>query len=257
MFSLPLALAALLLQQPETMSLLKEPLYPPPVSNAERTRLESEAAEARGELAKDPKNADALVRLARAQRGLGRIGDGLETLTRALEADTDTPAIRLERGRGFILIRTFELAQKELRKAVEALPEAHCDIGFTLYLLADYRQAHDEYGKCKQPDVFGYLAARRAGVETGPVPAAPEADVHGSAIRLPGSLTSKVPKGDAPLYATYTNAVDDLIKGDKKAARELLQPVMEKQQDRWMEPIYIAAEADYARIAPPKRKKKK
>ena len=39
MLALPLALAALLLQQPETMSLLKEPLYPPPVPRGERARL--------------------------------------------------------------------------------------------------------------------------------------------------------------------------------------------------------------------------
>jgi tetratricopeptide (TPR) repeat protein len=257
MLLLPLALAALLTQQPETMSLLKEPLYPPPVQRAERARLEGDAAQARSELAKDPANAVAIVRLARAQRALGHVGDALETLTRALEGKADTPAIHLERGRDFIVIRKFELAQKELRKAVETVPEAHCDIGFTLYLLADYTQAHDEYGKCRQPDVFGYFAARRAGVEAGPPPAAPEADTRDTAIKLPGSLTAQTPKGDASIYATYSSAVERLLQGDKKAARELLQPVLEKQQDRWMEPMYIAAEADCARIAPPKKKKRK
>jgi tetratricopeptide (TPR) repeat protein len=254
---LPIALAGLLAQQPETMSLLKEPLYPPPVPRDERTRLEDEAAQARRQLAQEPGNAEAIVRLARAQRGLGHVGDSLETLTRALEGAADTPAIHLERGRGFIVIRKFELAQKELRKAVEKLPDAHCDIAFTMYLLADYKQAHDEYGTCSQPDVFGYLAARRAGVDGGPAPAPPEAGTGDRPIRLPGSLTSKTPKGEAPIYTTYASAVERLLSGDKNGARELLRPVLEKQEERWMEPIYIAAEADYARIAPPKRKKKK
>src|SRR5436190_19513749 len=238
------------------MSLLKEPLYAPPLPRAERARLEDDAAQARSELAADAANGDAVVRLARAQRALGHVGDALETLTRALEAKTDTPAIHVERGRDFIVIRKFELAQKELRKAVETVPEAHCDIGFTLYLLDDYKQAHDEYGKCKQPGVFGYFAARRAGVEAGAAPPLPDADARDTAIKLPGSLTAQTPKGDASIYATYSSAVERLLREDKKAAHELLKPVLEKQQDRWMEPIYIAAEADYARIAPPKRKKK-
>lgn len=253
-----LALAlAIVAQQPETMSLLKEPLYPPPVPRAERARLEDETAQARAELAKAPRNGDAVVRLARAQRALGKVGDGLETLTRALEAKIDTPAIRLERGRDFIVIRKFELAQKELRKAVDALPEAQCDVAFTMYLLGDYKEAHAEYGKCGQPDLFGYLAARRAGVDAGPAPPLPRDTAQEAPIKLPGSLTSKAPKGAAPLYATYANAVDRLLNGDKKSARELLLPVLEKQQERWMEPIYIAAEADYARIAVPKRRKSK
>ena len=254
---LAIALAAVLAQQPETMSLLKEPLYPPPLPRAERARLEDEAAQARSELAKRPTDPDAVVRLARAQRSLGHVGDALETLTRALEAKADTPAIRMERGRGFIAIRKFELAQKELRKAADTLPEAHCDLGFATYLLADYKQAHEDYGKCKQPDVFVYFAARRAGAEAGPLPTPPDTGTQDAPIKLPGSLTSKTPKGDAPLYATYANAVESLLKGDKQSARELLLPVLEKQEDRWMEPIYIAAEADYARIAPPKKKKKR
>jgi tetratricopeptide (TPR) repeat protein len=253
---LPIALASLLSQQPETMSLLKEPLYPPPVPKAERARLEDEAAQARADLLKNPGDADAIVRLALAQRGLGHVGDALETLTRALEGKADTPAIHLERGRGFVVIRKFDVAQKELRKAAETLPEAHCDIGFTLYVLADYAPAHDEYARCGQPGIFGYFAARRAGADPGPRPPLPDDPAQAAQIKLPGSLTSKTPKGSGSIYAAYIDAVDRLQQNDKVGARALLKPVLEKQEDRWMEPIYIAAEAEYARIAPPKRKKK-
>jgi len=256
MLLLPL-LVSLLSQQPETMSLLKEPLYPPPVPKAERQRFEDDAAQARTALVKDPSNADAIVRLARAQRDLGHPGDSLETLTRALEGAADTPAIHLERGRGFIVIRKFDVAQKELRKAADTLPEAYCDLGFTLYVVGDYKQAHDEYAKCKAPGIFGYLAARRAGVDAGAPPPIPEDPGQASAVRLPGSLTAKTPKGSSSIYTAYLEAVNRLQSNDKAGAREQLKPVLEKQEDRWMEPIYIAAEADYARIAPPKKKKKK
>jgi hypothetical protein len=55
------------------------------------------------------------------------------------------------------------------------------------------------------------------------------------------------------------DAVDRLIANDKTAAKDLLKPIVEKQKKRWMEPVYVAAEADYARIlkAEPKKKKKK
>ncbi len=255
-FCLPLALTALLLQQPETLSLLKEPLYPPPVPRAERARLEEELAQARNDLGRDPASIDAVLRVARAQRGLGHIGDALETLTRGLEGKVDKPAVHLERGRGFIVIRKFELAGRELKKAVETMPEAHCDIAFSSYLLADYKSAHDEYGKCPDPGIYGYLAARRAGADAGPRPAAPaDSDRHGPPITLPGS-TTKPPRPDS-IYVVYMNAVDRLMAGDKTGARDLLKPVVEKQMDRWMEPIYIAAEADYARVAPPAKHKKK
>jgi len=252
-----LALAAFVSQQPETMSLLKEPLYPPPVPRDVRARLEDEAAQARSVLIKDPANVDAVLRLARAQRGLGQVGDSLETLTRALEAKADTPAIRLERSRGFVVIRKFEFAQKEARKAAETLPEAHCDVAFALYLVADYKQAHDEYGACNEPGLFGYLAARRAGADAGTPPPLPDDPrAPGPPIKLPGSLTAKIPRGDSSMYAAYADAVERLLANDKAGARELLKPMLQKQEERWMEPIYIAAEAEYARIAPPKRKKK-
>ena len=253
-----LPLAVLLAQQPETMSLIKEPLYPPPLARAERARLEDEIAQARGDVARDPSNAAAVLRLARAERELGHVGDALETLTRAIEGKADAPSLHLERGRGFVIIRKFDLAEKEFRKAVDTLPEAHCDLAFSLYLLADYKQSHVEYAACKDAGVFGYLAARRAGVDAGARPAVPDEPVsRRTTVTFPGAAPSKSSTADSSIYVVYMNAVDRLIAGDKQGAVGLLKPVIEKQQDRWMEPIYIAAEADYARIYKPPRKKKK
>ena len=237
-FLLPIIVAALVSQQPETLSLLKEPLFAPPVPRKERGRLEAELAEAQAAARKDP-SADAALRVARAQRGLGQIGDSLMTLTRAAEGKTESPVIRLERGRGFILIRKFDVAVREFRKADEALPEAHCDIGFALYLLGDYKGSVDEYRQCAKPTMFTELAARRAGQPS----------------KAPAPVPESSDKKD--LTGPYLSAVDRLLAHDMDAARDLLEPLVEKHKDRWTEAVYIAAESDYARIAPPAKKKKK
>ena len=248
------------IQHPETLSLLEEPLYAPPVPKADRARLEGEIAAARGDVARDPSSQEAVLRLARAQRDLGRIGDALETLTRAIEGKADAPALRLERARGLIVIRKFELAQRELRKVAETLPEARCDIAFTLYLLAEYKQSHDEYAACKEPGMFGYLAAQRSGAAAGPRPAPPaDSERRQPDITLPGTVSSK-PKAAAPsIAASYMDAVDRLVADHKPEAKDLLKQIVEKNKKMWMEPVYVAAEADYSRIvkAEPKRKKKK
>ena len=258
---LPLAAAFLLAQQPETLSLLEEPLYAPPVPKAERARLEAEVVEARAEVSRDPANAAAVLRLANAQRGLGRIGDALETLTRAVEGKAATAEVRVARGRGLIAIRKFERAQREFRRAAETLPDARCDVGFTLYLQADYKQAHDEYGQCAaDPGLFKYLSARRSGAEAGARPEpAPDPGRKSTDVKFPGSAPTKATRVDTSVAATYMNAVDRLIAGDKTGAKDLLKSIVEKRKAMWMEPVYVAAESDYARILKdePKKKKKK
>ena len=61
------------------------------------------------------------------------------------------------------------------------------------------------------------------------------------------------------MTATYLDAAERLIKGDTAGAKELLKQIIEKDRNHWMDPVYIAAEADYARLlkAEPKKRKKK
>jgi tetratricopeptide (TPR) repeat protein len=259
LFVLPVLLAAAIAQHPQTLSLLEEPLYAPPLARAERTRLEEEVAQARGAVAREPANAEFALRLARAQRELGSIGDALETLTRAIEGKADSPALRLERGRDFVVFRRFDTAQREYRKAAETAPDAHCGIAFTLYLAGEYKPSHQEYGRCAEPGLFGYLAARRAGESAGPPPV-PAADAAaGAAIRLPGSVSTREPREKAPMSADYMEAVERLLSGRTAEAKDLLKRIVEKKRSSWMEPVYVAAEADYARIlkAEPAKKKRK
>jgi hypothetical protein len=46
----------------------------------------------------------------------------------------------------------------------------------------------------------------------------------------------------------YIDAVDDLMAGKTDAAKDRLKQIVEKHRNDWMNPVYIAAESDYARI---------
>jgi tetratricopeptide (TPR) repeat protein len=249
--------AALLAQQPETMSLLNEPLYAPSVPKAERAKAEETLATTSTAYRKAPNDPAVILAYAEAVLAFGHVGDALEILTHGLEAIHDEPRLLLERGRNFISIRKFGPAQRDLRKAAETLPAAKCPLAFAQYLTGDYNGATDTYRTCSDPGVFAYLAERRAGgtpaskpSPTGPPPSA------GPPIHLPGSVAKS--EEAKPLTADYMEAVDLLLSGDQPKAIARLKQIVEKnRRNDWMEPAYIAAEADYARLYKPVLKKKK
>jgi tetratricopeptide (TPR) repeat protein len=256
----PILMVALLVsQQPETLSLLEKPLYAPPLAREERDRREAALNEARAAYERDRASVDAALAVARAQMALGRVGDSLETLTRALEGKPVDPRLSLERGRGFIVIRKFELAAKELRKATETVPEASCVLGMAEYLAADYPGAREAFGKCADPGIFAYLADWRTGPSAMPRPAVSRepAPDPSAPIRLPGAATRPGPAMRIPMTATYLDAAERLIKGDIAGAKALLKQIVEKERNRWMDPVYIAAEVDYAKILKAEGKKAK
>ena len=94
---------------------------------------------ARARLREGRRDVDAILALARAQmrarprRRLARDADA------GAREQAGRAAPSLERGRGLIVIRKFELAMKDLRKAAETLPGRHCALGSAQYLAADYR----------------------------------------------------------------------------------------------------------------------
>ena len=252
-------LAALLGQQPETMSLLNEPLYAPSLPKAERAKAEETLATASAAYQKTPNDPTAIVGYAEAVLAFGRVGDALEILTHGLEVNHDEARLLFERGRNFINIRKFGPAQRDLRKAAETLPAAKCTLAFAQYLTGDYKSATDTYRTCSDPGVFAYLAERRSGgtpaskpSPTGPPPSA------GPPIHLPGSVAKQKADEARPLTADYMDAMELLLAGDQEKATEQLKRLVGKnRKNDWMEPAYIAAEADYARLYKPTRKKKK
>jgi tetratricopeptide (TPR) repeat protein len=253
--------ALLAIQQPETMSLLEQPLFAPRLSSEERSTREGVLAAARAVYGRDRGNVEAAIALSRAEMALGRVGDALEVLTHALEAKPDDPRLLLERGRGLIVIRKFPLAEKELRKPAETLPEASCALGIAQYLAADYAHARQSFTKCPDPGIFAYLADWRTGPSAMPRPnvSREPAPDPSAPIRMPGAATKPGPSTRLPMTATYLDAAEHLTQGKAEAAKDLLKQIVEKDRNNWMDPVYIAAEADYARIlkAEPKKKKKK
>ena len=74
-------------------------------------------------------------------------------------------------------------------------------------------------------------------------------------IRLPGSTLPSAPHAAAPLVTRYLDASDDIAAGRRDAAEGLLKKIVDKYREGWMDPVYIAAEADYARILKAEHKK--
>ncbi len=245
-------------QHPETMSLLGEPLYAPSLSKGERAKAESALTSARAAYERRPNDPAAVIAFEQANLALGRVGDALEILTHGLEVNPDEPRLLLERGRSYIRIRKFEVAERDLRKASATLASAKCTLALAIYLSGDFSRAREAYASCAEPGIFAYLAERRAGAAPGtrptasePLPSAPPV------IRLPGTVTSARKEPAQPIAANYLDAIERLLAGDTDQARERLKKIVEKnRRNDWMEPAYIAAEADYARLKKPGKRKK-
>jgi len=246
-----IALSLLLaMQQPETMSMLEQPLYAPSFPHAVREQLEADLASARTAHQKDPHNADAAIALVHADMAIGHVGDALELLSRTIEAHPDDNRLFLERARALIVYRKFEPASRDARRVVDAFPDAPCVLGLALYLNGDFPPARDAYAKCANPGVFRYLADRRAGGSSVPRPdvsSAPDGTVT-PPIVLPGTVKHPTEKRGGSMTSTYLDAGEKIAARKPRDAEPALKAIVEKDQNRWMEPVYIAAEADYARI---------
>jgi tetratricopeptide (TPR) repeat protein len=256
--TLVVVLALFLSQQPETMSLLGEPLFAPSLPKSDKTRANADLATARAVYDRQPSKPEAILGLEQALRALGRVGDAIELLTHGLEANPDEPRMLFERGRHYISFRKFDVAARDLSKAAETLPAARCALGLAHYLSADYARATETYAKCSDPGVFGYLATRRAGAPDAPRPIATgPPPTPATTIRLPGSVSSTTPEETKPIAASYMEAVERLLAGDEDAARERVKKIVEKNRRDWTAPAYIAAEVDYARLKKTEKRKKK
>jgi len=249
-------LAALLAQQPETLSLLGEPLYPPKLPRAERTKAEAELARAHAAYMSKPSGPAEILALHDAHVALGRIGDALVVLTHGIEANLEEPQLYLARGRGYITIRKFDAAERDFRKAAATLPSARCSVGLAQYLAGQFERARESYTDCGNAGIFAYLAERRSG-RAANRPASVEGRLPSGPppIRLPGTVKRGSEPAPEPIAASYLAAIERLLAGDEDGTRDRLKNIVEKNRHDWMEPAYIAAEADYARLKKPERRK--
>ena len=213
-------------------------------------------------LQKDAGNVEATLTAARADMGLGHVGDAIEALTRTLEVRQDEPHLLLERGRALIVMRKYDAAERDIRKAGN-LPASACALAFVEYLKTQYKQAAESYGKCENPGIFAYLADRFSGGSKIQRPAIKAEDLPptGPPINLPGSVVRKTTTPERSVPASYLDAAERLASGKRDEAKDLLKEIVEKHRNEWMTPAYIAAETDYSRLAKPtphhSKKKKK
>ena len=244
-------------QQPETMSLLETELYAPSFPRDVRATLEANVSSTRAAYEKDKTNVDAALAYVRAQVAIGRVGDALESLARAIEVTPDDQRLVLERAKALVIYRKLDAAERDSRKALETLPEASCTLGLALYLKMQFPESRAAYEKCAAPGVFKYLADRRAGGSAVQRPdlSALTDEAAARDIKFPGSVSSHAEKSKKTMTAAYVEAAETIAaekkpptRGKKDPAEDALKEIVEKNGNRWMEPIYIAAEADYARI---------
>jgi tetratricopeptide (TPR) repeat protein len=220
-------------QHPEAMSLLGTPLFTERPKGDEGAKAEAAIEAARAAAAKDPANADAAYALGQADAAAGRLLDAIDAYTLAIEKHPDDARLLFARGQLLIVIRKFDIALRDLRSTATAtLPEARCRAAFATYLKGEFGSARDAFSKDCPSSPWGAVAAARA--DQSAAPPAPS---------------------DDELVKAYYAALPELIARDIPHARDELTKIVDKQSKRWTEDVYIAAEADLARL-PKKRKKK-
>ncbi len=104
----------------EAMSLLGEPLVPPPIASEEtRQRLEANLAAAQAAFEHTPENADSIIWLGRRQAYLGRYRQAIETFTRGITLHPDDARMYRHRGHRWITVRQFDDAIRDLAYAAQ------------------------------------------------------------------------------------------------------------------------------------------
>jgi len=101
-------------------------------------------AEARKNLAADPKSADLLLKLAQAQVSVWQDREAVETLTRALAVSPENADLYTERGHRELPLREFKRALADLDLAVALNPkkmDAYYHLGLAHYFLGEFGQA--------------------------------------------------------------------------------------------------------------------
>jgi tetratricopeptide (TPR) repeat protein len=113
-------------------------------------------AEARKNLAPDPKNIKLILALGRAQAAVWRANDAIATLTTGLELEPENVTLLLERGHRYVSTRRWDLAMKDLDQASKLVdqdaPEHYelwYHIGVAQYLQGHFEDSADAWDRCR------------------------------------------------------------------------------------------------------------
>jgi tetratricopeptide (TPR) repeat protein len=105
-------------------------------------------AEARKNLAADPKNPGLLLKLAQAQISVWEDKEAVETLTRAIKLSPQNGDLYTERGHRYLPLRDFGKARADLSRAVALNPKnmaAYYHLGLSHYFLNEFPEAADAF----------------------------------------------------------------------------------------------------------------
>lgn len=266
----------------EAHSLLGTPLRRPWLDEGLRREQERELAEARGRLAADPGNTDALLAASRATARLGRLRQAVAILDEGIVRDPGDPRLYRDRGRRLITLRRFDDATIDLQRAAELIEhgggpaEAHgvwYHLGLAQYLTGTYQQAEaafkraldhsrDDDGRAAA-SFWLYLACRRQGkeVEARAVLRPIHEGWHVTTNRPyltallmfvdrrdPEEVLAETDADDTLAFATiaYAAANAHLHAGNAHRAERLLREIVARGS--WTALGHIAAEADLARM---------
>jgi tetratricopeptide (TPR) repeat protein len=154
-------------------------------------------AEARKNLASDPKNPALLLKLAQAQISVWENKEAAETLTRAIAISPQDAALYTERGHRYLPLREFAKARADLKHAVALNPRdmaAYYHLGLSHYFLKEFAEAADAFAHAvaTAPNTdekinstnWLYAALRRAGKT---------AEAEKALLGVPADMTNQSP----------------------------------------------------------------
>jgi tetratricopeptide (TPR) repeat protein len=103
----------------EAISLLGQPLMPPPIPANSRERLEADLATARAAYERSPNDADSIIWLGRRLAYLARYREAIDVYSRGIELFRNDARLYRHRGHRFITVRQFDDAIRDLERAAD------------------------------------------------------------------------------------------------------------------------------------------
>lgn len=160
------------LQQPEAVSLLGAPLFPPGFPEGQRESLIEQYVTAKADYDSNPNDPDHVIWFGRRAAYLWRYREAIDIFSRGIEANPNDPRLYRHRGHRYISIREFDKAIEDLKKAAdltagsadESEPDGQPNarniptstlksniwyhLGLGYYLKGDFPRALDAYREC-------------------------------------------------------------------------------------------------------------
>ena len=157
--------------KPEATSLSGKPLFSPQTI-PNKQKLDADLAQAEKTLTANPRDAEAIIWVARRLGYLWRYNDAIAMLTKGIALHPDNPRLYRHRGHRYITIRQFTRAQADLEKAAQLIKGQPDEIepdgapnpsgkprstlqfniwyhlGLAYYLQGNYAKAYDAYVEC-------------------------------------------------------------------------------------------------------------